>query len=220
MKQIIALLIVTSLALSCSREQTASIKGTLLKSCDNPAPMEGSVVKFYPGTSSDILSAVVDSTGYFEISGKFTPTNVMWHPYALYLENGATFAPTQLASVIPPEINLDTLYLHHKAKVIIKVTIDSALALTNQDTIWFDSHYADGFRTNRYPGPFQQNQVIDTFDVSVNSHTEYPTDDIGANCVLIAYLNNIKDTSMTIPTLTGQRINYCGKFLTYEYHIN
>ena len=220
MKNIIALLVVAFLALSCSRTQTAEISGTLLFSCDNPYPLEGTEVYFSSSGGPDKLSAVVDSTGYFEIIGEFTPAGgYNWQPYSLYIENGATFAPTELASFIHPITNLDTLYLEHKAKVIITVTIDSALVLTNQDTIWFDSHYSDDFRIKRYPGPFQQNQVIDTFDVSINPHTNYPIDEIAANCVLIAYHNNTKDTAMSILTLTGQRINYCGKFLSYEYHI-
>lgn len=220
MKNIIALLVVAFLALSCSRTQTAEISGTLLFSCDNPYPLEGTEVYFSSSGGPDTISAVVDSTGYFKISGKYTPAGgYNFKPYRLYIENGATFAPTELVGHFPPESNLDTLYFDHKVKVIIKVVIDSSLVLTNQDTIRFDSHYFDDFRINRYPGPFQQNQVIDTFEVSIDPHTEYPTNDNNGFWALYCYRNDLKDTSMVIPSLTGQRINYCGKFLTYEYHI-
>jgi len=155
---------------SCTKEPGAqyTIKGKLLKSCDNSAPVVGQnlVLEKYDkdnGKTEIISSATTDENGAYSLSysavGKKSYVNLNVLPQSglgSYLEN------------IPIDEDMDiNIYARDNYFYIIKIKTDKPY--TNQDTLFYmQSAIENGYIV----GPFTDNQVLDTI-VKTNAQGWY-----------------------------------------------
>ncbi|HYG14875.1 MAG TPA: hypothetical protein VEC12_03910 [Bacteroidia bacterium] len=165
---------------SCKREgDKYTVKGRLLKSCDNPVPVKNFTVYLYndhkslsnPCNSGQIATATTNENGEFELGYDKTCRSG-----GISLQYDVSFSSATLVDGIEPkkDYNLGDIYYRDNGFYIVKIKTNQPY--TSSDTLFYD--ITGGGKDSSYSiatGPFYDGQVIDTLYETVVKMLNYPT---------------------------------------------
>ncbi|MDP3928060.1 MAG: hypothetical protein Q8R57_03470 [Bacteroidota bacterium] len=151
------------LIFSCKNEdtETITIKGKLLKSCENPSPLVGHALvltySYNVNGKEDVIQSVTNSNGSFEF--KYEKKVVMSN-LALREDQTIGYGYFTYLNNIETKKNLDIGTLYNNDFLLVKIRINAQRVTSIEDTIYYD------FKSNKFNkfivGPFIENQLLDT----------------------------------------------------------
>ncbi|HYG16425.1 MAG TPA: hypothetical protein VEC12_11780 [Bacteroidia bacterium] len=179
MRKVIAILFIVAAATACKKDgDKYTVKGRLLKSCDNPVPVKNFTVYLYNDyksssntcNSGQIATATTNENGEFELSYEKTCSSGK-----ISLEYDVSFSSTALVDGIEPKKDYDLGDIYKMDNGFYTVKIKTNQAYTSSDTLFYDI-------TNKGPndsnyqyviGPFVDGATMDTLFKSVYKDLNY-----------------------------------------------
>ncbi len=167
MKKLIGYIMAVVLFTACSKQKNESytLKGRFMQSCDSPAANKYGIIHFPGGgllsKPSTKLEFTTDENGYFEVTHN--------SPFTEFSVRTSDAHSVLRVDSIPGDNNhLGEVYIFQpNTQFYINLQVENNY--TDQDTLYYpDYNSSSGFSWRKVPGPFA-NGIIDTVHNSFNS---------------------------------------------------
>lgn len=212
---LIAILSLLLMSVDCERHYSGNvdINGFLISDCENQSPLIGYDIS-YTNNSAEITTKT-DSNGYFHIVGEYSFTLKRHNAKSLGIIRLNEEALNQsnhrdiLCLDVEDKVDLDSVFLNHSSYCIINIL--NQTNYTNKDTLslyYINAYFNTDTVIKAYPGPFYDNQILDTVRISLPPHVGYESQNVP--CYFKYEIQNLSDHQF-LPFEHGQSNMGCNQ---------